>query len=147
MTIIQDYFAVEPILLERITAEMPELLEVNTPFSVEDMLQSSNNAPSVSIIYFDDRIGDSAGGGKTATVYQQWLIVLCVRDASAQLQQTNSIRKEADSLIRKLLDTLQGFNPDVQGYRPFKRANSPVRIGGQSGFAYFPFMFETQMFT
>ena len=147
MTVINDYFAAESILLERIKTEIPELIEVNTPFSIEEMIEASNCAPSASIIYFDDRVADSTGNGKISTTFQQWLIVLCVRDEAAQLQDTNSIRAQADPLIRKLLDTLQGFDLNVRGYRPLKRANSPVRIGGQSGFAYFPFMFEIQIFT
>ncbi|MCH7386620.1 hypothetical protein MMO39_04800 [Acinetobacter modestus] len=147
MTVIKDYFAVEPILVEKIQTAMPELVEVNTPFTIEAMLEASNNAPSVSVIYFDDRIGDSASNGSSSTVFQQWLVVLCIRDAGAQLQNTNSIRNEADPFIRNLLDILQGFNPQVVGYRVFKRANSPVRIGSSPGFAYFPLMFEIQIFT
>ena len=147
MTVIQDYFAVEPILVEKIKTAMPDLVDVNTPFTIEAMLEGSNNAPSVSVIYFDDRVSESVGNGSSATVFQQWLVVLCIRDAGAQLQNTNSLRKEADPFIRNLLDTLQGFNPQVAGYRMFKRANSPVRIGSSPGFAYFPFMFEIQMFT
>ncbi|ENW78663.1 hypothetical protein F909_03625 [Acinetobacter sp. ANC 3929] len=147
MTAIKDYFAVEPILVEQIKTGMPELLEVNTPFTIEAMLESSNNAPSVSVIYFDDRVSETVSNGSSSTIFQQWLVVLCVRDAGAQLQNTNSLRKEADPFIRKLLDTLQGFNPQIPGYRMFKRANSPVRIGNSPGFAFFPFMFEIQAYT
>ncbi|UUM26273.1 hypothetical protein [Acinetobacter colistiniresistens] len=147
MTAINDYFAVEPLLVERLQTEMPEILDVNTPFTIETMLEGTNNAPSISVIYFDDRVGESASNGSSATIFQQWLVVLCIRDAEAQLQNTNTLRKEADPFIRKLLDTLQGFNPQVPGYRMFKRANSPVRIGNSPGFAYFPFMFEIQVFT
>ena len=111
------------------------------------MKQCLNESPSINIIYFDDRIGESASNGKTANIYQQWLVVLCVRNAEAQLQQTNEIRKDADPLIRKVLDTLQGFDPKVEGYRMFKRANSPVRIGNSPGFAFFPLMFEIQAYT
>lgn len=148
MTIVQDYFAVEPILVEHIrTAMADEINEVNTPFTIEDMLEAANNTPSISVIYFDDRVGENVGNGKLTTIYQQWLIVLCLQDAEAQLQNTNSIRKSADPFIRKLLDTVQGFDPNVKGYKSFKRTNCPVRLGGQSSFAYFPFLFETQIFT
>lgn len=36
---ITDYFAVEPIIVKHIAESMPDLLEVNTPFTVDDMLQ------------------------------------------------------------------------------------------------------------
>ena len=61
MTVIQDYFAVEPILVEKIKTAMPDLVDVNTPFTIEAMLEGSNNAPSVSVIYFDDRVSESVG--------------------------------------------------------------------------------------
>lgn len=143
---ITDYFAVEPLIVEHIKASMPDLLEVNTPFNIDDMLDNSNTDKSVSVIYYGDRMGDSSGKGKITTQYQQWIIVLTVRDAKAQCGNTNSIREYANPLILQLLAAMQGFNPDVKAYRQFVRVDSPVTAGSDSGFAFFPFMFETQMF-
>lgn len=141
-----NYFALDEVLVNRITTELPELTAVYTPFSVDDMLQLTNSSPSVSIIYTGDRVSDDAGKGKASVIFQQWLVVLCVNDASAQLDKTQSIRAMADPLILKLLAALQGFNPNVAGYREFKRVADGVGVGSASGFAYFPFMFESQVF-
>lgn len=143
---ITDYFAVEPLIVEHIKTSIPELLEVNTPFNVDDMLDSSNGDKTVSVIYYGDRMGETSGKGKVSVQYQQWLVVLTVRDPAAQGGHTNSIRAYANPLILKLLDAMQGFNPNITAYRQFLRADSPVTAGTDAGFAYFPFMFETQMF-
>ena len=140
---LSDYFAVEPKIVELIETNK-DILAVNTPFSVDDMLQITNIAPALNVIYVGDRVGESAGQGRANMVTQQWLIVLAVRDASSQLDQTSNIRKEADPLIRELLSKMQGFNPNVAGFRPFVRADPGVQIGSSAGFAYFPFLFETK---
>ena len=138
---LSDYFAVEPKIVELIETNK-DILAVNTPFSVDDMLQITNIAPALNVIYVGDRVGESAGQGRANMVTQQWLIVLAVRDASSQLDQTSNIRKEADPLIRELLSKMQGFNPNVAGFRPFERVDAGVQIGSSAGFAYFPFLFE-----
>ena len=143
---ITDYFAVEPVIVEHIKASMPDLLEVNTPFNIDDMLDHSNTDKSVSVIYYGDRMGEVSGRGKITSQYQQWLIVLTVRDAKAQAGTTNSIREYANPLILQLLAAMQGFDPKIKAYRQFLRADSPVTAGSDSGFAFFPFMFEIQMF-
>lgn len=143
---ITDYFAVEPVIVEHIKASMPDLLEVNTPFNIDDMLDHSNTDKSVSVIYYGDRMGEVSGRGKITSQYQQWLIVLTVRDAQAQAGTTNSIREYANPLILQLLAAMQGFDPKIKAYRQFLRADSPVTAGSDSGFAFFPFMFEIQMF-
>lgn len=148
---ITNYFAVEPIIVGHIANSIPELIEVNTPFNIDDLLNNVNGTPSVSVIYYGDRMGDVVGKGSVTSQYQQWLIVLAVRDAMAQSRNTNSIRAYANPFILKLLGCMQGFDPktfdpDLKAYRHFKRADSPVTAGSDSGFAYFPFMFEVQMF-
>lgn len=138
-----DYFALEPEIVEQLKT-IEGILAVNTPFSVDDMLQITNIAPALNVIYVGDRVGDSAGQGRSNSITQQWLIVLAVRDASSQLDQTSNIRKEADPFIRELLSKLQGFDPKVKGFRPFIRVDAGVQIGSSTGFAYFPFLFESK---
>ncbi|WP_122897757.1 hypothetical protein [Acinetobacter sp. B51(2017)] len=145
MSMIQQYFGLEPILVDVLKAKFGEL-PIYTPFSIEEMLENSNDEVSLNVIYFDDRIGDDAVQGRNSVVHQQWLIVLCIRDASSQLQQTNAIRTKAQPYIETLLSTMQGFDPKLVGARRFKRVNSPVRAGGKSSFCYLPFMFEIPLF-
>ena len=111
MTAIADYFAVEPIIVEHIKASVKNLEDVDTPFDIENMLDSVSVTPSVSVIYYGDRMGDSTSNGKITTQYQQWLIVLKVHDAEAQSKNTNDLRAYANPFILQLLSCMQGFDP------------------------------------
>lgn len=143
---IDDYFAVEPLIVEHLREQIPELAKINTPFNIDDMIDNSNDDKTVSVIYYGDRVGSVSGSGKAVSQYQQWLVVLTVRDQAAQSGETNSIRAYANPLILQLLNAMQGFNPKHKAYRQFSRADCPVTAGSDSGFAYFPFLFEIQMF-
>lgn len=140
-----NYFALEPAIVERLKDQIPELEDVYTPFSVDNMLELTNNAVAAHVIYAGDRVGDSVGNGRANAVYQQWLVVLAVRDDGAQSGQTQSLRAIAAPLIVKLLRALQGFNPQISGYRALQRTNDGVGIGHSAGFGYFPYLFESQM--
>lgn len=139
-----EYFALEPAIVEQLK-DIEGILAINTPFSVDDMLQVVNVSPSLNVIYVGDQVGESAGRGRSTPITQQWLVVLAVQDASAQLEETSNIRKIADPFIREILAKMQGFDPKIAGYRPFDRVNAGVQVGSAAGFAYFPFLFESQM--
>ncbi len=140
-----DYFALEPAIVARLTDQLPELEVVYTPFSVDNMLELTNAAIAAHVIYAGDRVGESVGNGRANAVYQRWLVVLAIRDDSAQLEQTQSIRAIAAPLIIKLLRALQGFNPQISGYRALQRTDDGVGVGHAPGFGYFPYLFESQM--
>ena len=139
-----NYFALEPVIKDHLTG-IDSIQAIYTPFSVDDMLQATAVAPSISIIYVDDRVGESAGNGSASIVYQQWLIVLCVEEAGSQLEDTTQIRNAASPMILEILKRMQGFNPDVLGFRQFKRANAGVQHMSAAGKLWLPYLFECQM--
>lgn len=141
-----NYFEVEPILVEHIRTNVDNLLVVDTPFDINDMLDNCNETPSVSVIYYGDRMGEVSAHGALNSQYQQWLIVLKLNDPMAQSGDTNSLRELANPFILQLLGCMQGFNPELTKYRRFRRVDCPVGVGSSSGFGYFPFLFEIQMF-
>ncbi len=141
-----NYFEVEPCIVTHITACVDNLVAVDTPFDIDDMLDNSNVTPSVSVIYYGDRIGENGARGVLNSQYQQWLVVLKLNDPQAQAGNTNSLRKLANPFILQILECMQGFDPKIDKFRHFKRADSPVGVGSSSGFGYFPFLFEIQMF-
>jgi hypothetical protein len=146
MNMIDQYFALEPTIVEALKSSIPEIKTIHTPFNIEEMLEITNEEVALSVIYFDDRVAGSAGQGGASTIFQQWLVVLSIRDASSQLQETNAIRELAAPHIGKVLSTMNGLDPTVAGFDVFKRVNSPVRSGGKTGHFYFPMMFECLMF-
>lgn len=142
---IDNYFALEPVIVEALKSNIPEIETIHTPFNIEEMLGMTNEEVALSVIYFDDRVGDEAARGRVSIIHQQWLVVLSLREASSQLQSTNEIRKKAEPYIQMILKTMQGLDSKLAGSRPFKRVSSPVRSGGKSSFFYIPFMFEAQL--
>lgn len=139
-----NYFALEPVIKDNLTG-IDSIQAIYTPFSVDDMLQATAVAPSISIIYVDDRVGESVGNGTASVVYQQWLIVLCVEEAGSQLEDTTLIRNAASPMILEILKRMQGFNPDVLGFKQFKRANAGVQHMSAAGKLWLPYLFECQM--
>ena len=139
-----NYFALEPIIKAHLQ-DIESIQAVYTPFSVDDMLESTAVAPSISVIYVDDRVGESAGNGSASIVYQQWLVVLCVEEAGSQLEDTTQIRNTASPMILEILKRMQGFNPDVLGFKQFKRANAGVQHMSAAGKLWLPYLFECQM--
>jgi|GEM_PF-1309356 len=144
---IDNYFALEDDILKRIKAEIPEVGEVVTPFDVDDLFQSIVGDVGIGIIYVGDRVADTTGDGKVNVIYQQWLIALGVSDASAQLSETMSIRQLAEPYIRKILGAMQGYQPKIVGYKRFIRVDAGIPVGKtvETGRAFFPFLFESQM--
>lgn len=139
-----NYFALEEIIKERLQ-DIVSIQAIYTPFSVEDMLECTMVAPSISIIYVDDRVGESVGNGSASVVYQQWLVVLCVEEASSQLGDTTLIRNAASPMIIEILKRMQGFNPQIAGFKQFKRANAGVQHMSVAGKLWLPYLFECQL--
>lgn len=139
-----NYFALEPIIKEQLQ-NIDSIKAIYTPFSVEDMMECTVVAPSISIIYVDDRVGESAGNGSASVVYQQWLVVLCVEEAGSQFEDTTLIRNAASPMIVEILKRMQGFNPQLEGFKQFKRANAGVQHMSAAGKLWLPYLFECQL--
>ncbi|UTO20598.1 hypothetical protein NGC85_05820 [Acinetobacter sp. Z1] len=139
-----NYFALEEIIKERLQ-DIDSIQAIYTPFSVEDMLECTMVAPSISIIYVDDRVGESVGNGAASVVYQQWLIVLCVEEAGSQIEDTTLIRNAASPMIVEVLKRMQGFNPQIARFKQFKRANAGVQHMSAAAKLWLPYLFECQL--
>lgn len=146
--LIENYFEAEEAIVERLGG-IAGIKKIYTPFDVSGAIESSQASPAIHIIYMGDRIdgddGQKAGSGASRVVHQQWLIVLAVRTAAAQLQHTTQIRIDAGKLIPLILNALQGWQP-VPWVRPLVRIAGP-QVGYSSSFSYFPFAFEGRVFT
>lgn len=145
--IFKDYFEAEKAIVCQIKKTLPELKEVYTPFSLSDMVESSQASPAVHVIYVGDNVKSAeAGQGSAKMIGQKWLVVLAVRNAKSQLQNTTEIRNLAGELIPKLLGCLQGWKPTDASRALVRIAGAPPP-GYSSAFAYFPFMFEGTIIT
>jgi hypothetical protein len=143
---IDDYFAAEAAIVARLKAEIPAITKVLTPFTITDMLESSQGDLALHVIYSGDVLpGESAGRGAIRPVDQRWLVILAVRCVKAQLQNTTELRTKAGPFVPLILKALQGWAP-VEWMRPLSRVPGPA-AGYSATFGYFPFMFEGRIIT
>lgn len=140
-----DYFALEQPIVDQLKT-IDGIEAVYTHFSIEDMMQGATVSPSVSVIYIDDRIGETLNNGQVNCIYQQWLIVLAVEEAGSQLENTIEIRKKASPFIIEVLKKLQGFDADLVGVDVLQRANAGVQHMSAAGKLWIPFLFEAKIF-
>ena len=140
-----DYFALEQPIVDQLKT-IDGIEAVYTHFSIEDMMQGTAASPSVSVIYIDDRIGETLNNGQVNCIYQQWLIVLAVEEAGSQLENTIEIRKKASPFIIEVLKKLQGFDADLAGVDVLQRANAGVQHMSAAGKLWIPFLFEAKIF-
>ena len=140
-----DYFALEQPIVDQLKT-IDGIEAVYTHFSIEDMMQGATVSPSVSVIYIDDRIGETLNNGQVNCIYQLWLIVLAVEEAGSQLENTIEIRKKASPFIIEVLNKLQGFDADLVGVDVLQRANAGVQHMSAAGKLWMPFLFEAKIF-
>lgn len=146
--LITDYFAAESAIIARLKSQVGSLVPEKhyfTPFGIGEMLESSQPSPAIHVIYAGDVPAETAGRGEQTFVNQRWLVVLAIRCATAQLQDTLKIRQDAGKIVPSLLDALQGWAP-VEWMRPLSRVGGPP-AGYSSAFAYFPFLFQGRINT
>lgn len=148
--LITNYFAAEQAIVERLRDKVAGTVKIYTPFDLQGVVESSQASPAIHVVYSGDVVGGTgtgpqAGAGAAKIVDQRWLVVLAVRTAAAQLQDTAEIRVKAGEFIPQILDALQGWQP-VEWMRPLARISGPT-AGYSSSFAYFPFLFEGRVTT
>lgn len=148
--LITNYFAAEAAIVARLQEKVSGITKIYTPFDLQGVVESSQASPALHVVYSGDLVGGTnpgpqAGAGAAKIVDQRWLVVLAVRTAAAQLQDTTEIRTKAGVLIPAILGALQGWQP-VEWMRPLARVSGPS-AGYSSSFAYFPFLFEGRVTT
>lgn len=139
-----SYFALEQPIVDQLKT-IDGIEAVYTHFSIEDMMQGVTVAPSISVIYVDDRVGESVINGKVNTIHQQWLVVLTVQDAGSQLDATMEIRRTASPLIQQILQKLQGFDAKLPRTKALHRVSAGVQHMSAAGMLWMPFLFEAQI--
>lgn len=145
---IDDYLFCEPLIIERIRAELPELVEVLSAGELARVQDDKPICPAVYVIFSGDVISDSveSTGGIRRVVQattQLWTVVLAVQlaDGRGLAEETNA---EAGPLLAKLSRALQGWMPEDGLTKPMKRAAQPLQpLYEPDGYAYFPVVWQT----
>ncbi|MCP8465193.1 hypothetical protein NK553_14670 [Pseudomonas sp. ZM23] len=141
-----DYLFLEPLLVERIRAEVPGLASVDGLPDLATLDDQRQATPCVYVIYLGDQIdtGASAQGGSRAVqfVVQHWAAVLTVYYADAQ-GDGQGARRLAGPLLGRLLKALTGWVPALD-VAALARSSQVAQVGYANGYFYFPLVFTAR---
>jgi hypothetical protein len=143
--LVTDYLFLEPVLVERIKANVQGLKAVLTASDLAAMEEQAQIAPAAHVIYLGDETGIGPGQqgtmGKTQIVTQLWAVVIAVYHADpADTSYGN--RRLAGPLIASLLRGLSGWTP--QDTVKALTRGQPVRTHYANGYGYYPFVFRAE---
>ena len=136
---VDDYLFIEPLLVERINAEVPGLKAVLTATEMAEILETRQITPAVHVVYLGD--GKPAGPAKATRVTQMWAAVVAVHHADPKGDGAGA-RRIAGPLIAKLLRALSGWVPHPI-VTPLERS-TPIPSRFSNGYGYYPFVFRAQ---
>lgn len=139
----QPFFALEPLLVQRLTDVAPAGVQVLTAADLAGTAESAQHCPAWQVIYGGYRVLESASGGAHQAVEQRWLVVTAVRNLRSQITGAAG-RQEAGELVNVALYALLGWSPGL----PFDRLK--LATGGapsfrKGGYAYYPLLFTTRL--
>lgn len=142
MSIPVNYFAVEPLLIARITAQLgDDLQKVGGVAEFEATLENDSPYPSAFVLYDGESIEQKGPTGRILRSKQRWQVALLTRPAIA-VNTGNASLIESGTLLSRLVDALTGWVP-AAGFQALMR----TQANGQSviyanGLAMFTLDFE-----
>lgn len=139
-----DYLFLEPLLVERVRAEVPGLALVGGVPDLASVADRQQLSPAVYLIYLGDDLatGHAAQGGqgRVQTVTQLWAAVLALYCADPSGEGSGA-RREAGPLLGRLLKALTGWAPRVD-VAPLTRRQGPAEVAYADGYFYYPLVFQ-----
>lgn len=143
-----DYLAAEKLIMAHWKTTMPQLLDVVSVPDLSLVRDVVKQSPSGVVMWDGDEVVTGAGGsvseGEGQAVDQRWMLLVAIKNVRG-LVSGSGARQEAGPLLMQTISTFAGWKPG-EGYRPMRRMSGP-RPGVFAGFAYFPVVFATRMFT
>lgn len=134
-----DYLALEPLLVERIRAEVSGLKIVQGVADLASVSVKQQVTPAVYVIYLGDAVGQAAGIAQP--VDQIWAVVPTVYYADAN-NTGEGARRVAGPLIGRCLAALTNWKPRLD-MKPLKRVQSNTPAEYEDNYGYFPLLFTS----
>jgi hypothetical protein len=137
-----DFMALEPLLVARLRAEVPDLKDVFTAREADAALSRRELSPVAHVVYGGFQIAEVLHGGLAARLAQTWLIVISA--TSAKGQRTGAGPREiAGPVMARVMEVLLGWKPSRDFGRLLLSASPQARH--VDGFSYFPMTFSAQV--
>lgn len=116
-----NHLYLEPLLLQRITLQVPRLVAAGGFAEMEEHLRSGTPVPAAFVLYAGDVSGSSPGTAfGTRKLTQQWQVVLVTHP---ELYGQITDQTPCGELLSDLLRALQGWQPE-RTTAPFRRVES-----------------------
>jgi len=140
-----DYLFLEPLLIERVRAEVAGLALVGGVPDLASVAERQQLSPAVYLIYLGDELGTGpkaqGGLGQVQTVSQLWAAVLALYCADPNGEGSGA-RREAGPLLGQLLNALTGWTARAD-VTPLTRRQGPSEVAYADGYFYYPLVFQT----
>jgi len=131
-----DYFAAEQPIIDRIRARVPELKEVLPAVDTFAVLERGQVTPAAFVLYSGDQVNDDREDGAAQVVVQRWTVVLATRNL-ADLHGGSDHRNQAGPWMATIAQGLIGWRP-ANGFGQLRKTSTAVQPYYQKGYAYFP---------
>lgn len=142
---IDDYLSLEPLLIERLRESVTDIRHVLNAADLAGVKQAAQSTPAIHVLYYGDRLGDSAGTKRARHVYQQWLTIMVIKDVRSQ-RTGQAAREQAGPFITGIIQALQGWKPGA-GFGELARFIGPRPFYQPGGFLYVPLGWESLIAT
>lgn len=137
-----NHLDLEPLLLARIQAKVPEALDVLSAADLPAVGEQALRTPAVHVYYLGDSFDSSAVRGVDLEVEQTWGVVIVVRHLRGAAAQ----RDQAGEMMTDVIGALQGWEPSPRHGR-LQRATAPAPLYGEHGILFLPIYFTCRVLT
>ena len=138
------FLGLEPLLRDRLAAQVPAGVRVLSLAEVAGATEASLPKPSVRVAYYGHQVIDSAAALPPgwAQIEQTWLVVPAVRNV-AEILTGVAGRADISPLCDAVLEALDGWQPGG-GYGRLKSITPGLRPATIDGCTYVPLAFTTR---
>lgn len=140
-----NFLALEPLLLARLTEQLADLVpkvHVLAAVDLAGVTEATQLTPAVHVVYQGYRVVENKPDGRVARVEQTWLATVASRNM-ATLRTGSAARADAGLIAHRVRQALMGFKP-AHASKPLRLAEGPG-AGFNAGFQYLPLAFVAEL--
>ncbi|MCU7839779.1 MAG: hypothetical protein KZQ94_10435 [Candidatus Thiodiazotropha sp. (ex Troendleina suluensis)] len=133
-----NLFAIEQLLIERISANIPEL---KTVASASVLSQQDDIIAQCDAVYTIPGTGDAEGTSHSVSVVQQWIILVTVRKVFDTADTDTTATKGGD-LAGQIIKLLHNWEPSTDFFKMHFAGHGSAYFG--AGYGEFPLYFNVK---
>lgn len=136
-----DYFAAQSLIIDRLKEQIPGLRDARAMAEVEDAREVGRATPMAYVIYVGEVVKDDPESvALTEEVIQHWLVLLVTR-STREMREGSGVRELAGPLLAQINAALLGWQPGAS-FAPLRKVTAPAPAY-EDGYGYFPQVFTT----